>query len=92
MQKKTYSPDTKLKAVFRLLGPNPTRTLVANSEIRSIDRQQVLETPGCQLGQHSENEFATSINKCAIRGNKRGWARPDVKRIVHSLLGLCTIV
>jgi hypothetical protein len=36
-------------------------TLVANSEIRSIDRQQVLETPGCQLGQHSENEFATSI-------------------------------
>jgi hypothetical protein len=22
-------------------------------------------------------DFANSINKCAIRGNKRGWVRPD---------------
>ena len=50
---------------------NNVLILVANSEIRSIDRQQVLETPGCQLGQHSENEFATSINERVTRDHKR---------------------
>jgi hypothetical protein len=35
---------------------------VANSEISSIYLRQVLENLGCQLGQPSENEFATSIS------------------------------
>ena len=44
------------------LRTSPKLILVANSEIRSIDLQQVLENLGCQLGQPSENEFATSIS------------------------------
>jgi hypothetical protein len=53
-----------------LLGPNLTRTLVANSEISTLQVRQVPENSVCQDASLRENEFATSVNKPVTRGNK----------------------
>jgi hypothetical protein len=45
-----------------VVGPIPTLTLVANSEISTLQVRQVPENSVCQDASLRENEFATSVN------------------------------
>jgi hypothetical protein len=54
-------------------GPPPTRTLVANSEISTLQVRQVPENSVYQDASLRENEFATSVNNPVIKGNKGSW-------------------
>ena len=59
---------TSLEILVRLLGLNPTRTLVANSEISTLQVRQVSENSVCQYDGLRENAFATSVNFDAVCG------------------------